>query len=111
MADPETKVKRQAWREGIDLDAPLAGQLPEPYVSAWQAAYVMGVADSTVYESCKRFDAAMRRGDIITASRNVPCVIFGTTHRIPTAAFVEWWTTAGQATLRLLASDTNAGAA
>jgi len=114
MADARTAAKRQAWREGIDFDAPLAGQLPEPHMRPWQVAFLMGVAESSVYDSCKRFDAAMRMGDPAAAAREVPCVLFGTSHRIPTQAFLDWWYSAGQSTLRLLsqpAEQREAGAA
>jgi hypothetical protein len=103
MADARTAAKRQAWREGVDFGAPLTGQLPEPHMRPWQVAFIMSVAESSVYDSCKRYDAAVRRGDHAAASREVPCVLLGTSHRVPTQAFLDWWYSAGQSTLRLLA--------
>ena len=102
-----SKAKRQKWREAFNPDKPLRKQLPWPNLRVWQAAHVMQVSESTVYESCKRFDAAMRLGDHGAAAREVPCLILGSAHRIPTEAFVEWWTSTGRATLTLLKEATS----
>lgn len=103
MAAMTIALKRTAWKDGVDLTAPLKGQLPEPYMKPWHAAHIMGVSESTVYDSAKRFDAAMRAGDVEAASREVPCIILGSTHSIPTEAFLKWWASAGLTSLRALA--------
>jgi len=99
MAAREIEERRQAWREAYDAKLPLAAQLDWPYTPAWQIAHVMGVSESTVYASGKRFDDAMRREDRAAAARDVPCVLMGHSHRFPSAAFIAWWESAGAITM------------
>lgn len=102
MAAAAITEKRNLWRAGFDPARPLAEQLAHPFTPAWQVAHVMGVSESTVYDSGKRFDAAMRAGDREAAAREVPCVLMGHSHRFPTEAFVAWWSSAGLVTLERL---------
>lgn len=95
MPDQRTEAKRDAWRSRFDPRAPLAGQLDSPFAPAWQIAHVMGVSESTVYDSGKRFAAALQGGDADAARREVPCIIMGHSHRFPTAAFTTWFEAAG----------------
>ena len=96
MAAATIVLKRTAWKEDFDSSLPLETQLPYPHMRVWQAAFVVGVSDSTAYDSCKRYHAATMAGDEGAASREIPCVLLGSSHRIPTAAFVEWWMKAGR---------------
>lgn len=107
MAPASITEKRLAWKAAFDTDAPLETQLPRPHMRPWQAAFVMQLSESTIYDSCKRFNAAVLAGDDQAASREVPCIILGSSHRIPTAAFLEWFTKAGHA-LSYLASEKTA---
>jgi hypothetical protein len=102
MAPVNVQEKRGRWRAGFDPARPLADQLGGPFTPAWQVAHVMGVSESTVYESGKRFDAAMRAGDREAAAREVPCILMGHSHRFPTSAFIDWWMSAGGVTLERL---------
>jgi hypothetical protein len=102
VAPVNVTEKRNLWRAGFKPGAPLAEQRDRPFVPAWQIACVMGVSESTVYDSGKRFDAAMRAGDHESAAREVPCVLMGHSHRFPTDAFLSWWGSAGQVTLEKL---------
>lgn len=97
MAPADITAQRAAWKQAFDRQAPLASQLPRPHMRPWQAAFVLSVSESTVYDSCKRFNAAVLAGDEAAASREVPCIIIGSSHRIPTDAFIEWFTKAGHA--------------
>ena len=102
MAPASIQEKRSKWRAGFDPALPLVDQLDKPFVPMWQVAHVMGVSESTAYESGKRFDAAMRSGDREAAAREVPCVLMGHSHRVPTQAFLDWWRSAGGVTLERL---------
>lgn len=86
-----SRKKRIAWKAGLNPETPLEDQLPRPFLMAWQVAIVMGLSERTVHESCRRYDACARLGDDASASREVPCVILGSTHRIPTMRFLAWW--------------------
>ena len=107
MAPASITEKRRAWRAGFQPGAPLAEQLDSPFVPAWQIAVVVGVSESTIYDSGKRYDAAMRAEDIGAAAREVPCILMGHSHRFPRDAFLRWWSSAGGKTLEAL---TGAGA-
>ncbi len=108
MAPASITEKRRAWRAGFDPARSLAQQLDRPFAPAWQVAHVMGVSESTIYDSGKRFDAAMRSGDREAAAREVPCVLMGHSHRFPTDAFLSWWGSAGQVTLERLTEEVTA---
>jgi hypothetical protein len=108
MAPMNVQVKRNEWRAGFDPARPLEEQLGAPFTPAWQIAHVMGVSESTVYDSGKRFDAAMRAGDPASAAREVPCVLMGHSHRFPTDAFLTWWRSAGGLTLERLTGPQSA---
>jgi len=103
MAPATITEKRSLWRAGFDPGAPLAEQLDGPFTPAWQIAVVTGLSESTIYESGKRFDAAMRAGDREAASRETPCILMGHSHRFPRDAFISWWQSAGAVTLDRLA--------
>lgn len=102
MAPVNVTEKRNAWRAGFDPDRSLAEQLDGPFTPAWQIAVVTGLSESTIYESGKRFDAAMRAGDRETAARETPCILMGHSHRFPKDAFIAWWQSAGAVTLERL---------
>jgi hypothetical protein len=105
MADPTTTEKRNRWRAGFD-PGKWDAQLDRPFVPAWQIACVMGVSTNSVYDSGKRYDAAMRAGDREAAARELPCVLMGHSHRFPTDAFIDWWHSAGSVTLDRLTAVT-----
>lgn len=102
MAPVNVTARRNEWRAGFDPALPLAEQLDSPFVPAWQIAVVLGLGESTIYDSGKRFDAAMRAGDREAAAREVPCILMGQSHRFPVVAFIQWWESAGATTLTRL---------
>jgi hypothetical protein len=102
MAPQAIQEKRGRWRAGFDPARPLAEQLDGPFTPMWQVALVIGCSEATAYNSAKRYDAAMRAGDPAAAAREIPCIVLGHSHRVPRAAFVQWWESAGGLTLERL---------
>jgi len=80
-------------------------ELSDP-VTKEQAAKLLGISASSVYESMRRFDAARILGDVEATRRHIPCIHRGGVEQpngtfrggryiIPRDAFIRWYKTAG----------------
>lgn len=83
----------------------LVGALSDP-VRMEEAAKLLHISLSSVYDSVRRFDAARIAGDVDEMRRHIPCIhrggvvqpdgtFKGGRYVIPREAFIRWYTSAG----------------
>ena len=80
-------------------------ELSDP-VTKQEAAEVLLISRGSVYESCRRFDAARILGDVEAMRRHIPCIHRGGVEQsngtfkggryiLPRDAFIRWYISAG----------------
>lgn len=80
-------------------------ELSDP-VTKEQAAKLLGISSTSVYESCRQFDAARIAGDVEAMRRHIPCIHRGGVEQpngtfkggryiIPRDTFIRWYTSCG----------------
>ena len=75
----------------------LEGRLSDP-VEKRQIAEVLGVSLATVYDSLRKYRAAVESGDRALMRANIPCHQLGAQGSrfiVPRRAFIEWYLTPG----------------
>jgi hypothetical protein len=83
----------------------LQKELSDP-VTKKEAAKVLAISQGSVYESCRRFDAARISGDVEAMRRHIPCIHRGGVEQpngtfkggryiVPRDAFIRWYVSAG----------------